>query len=155
MPHFGFGDWKRTSAERAAAFVLCASWLLAMSGCGSASHELETSPVNGRVTLDGQPLPSGYVFVLPERGRMAKGAIQSNGTFTLGTYRSDDGAQVGRHGVIVTEVPGDERTAAGAREKVRVSVPRRYANASTSGLVVDVQPGQRNEVELQLTNVGN
>jgi len=129
--------------------------LVALCGCGAPSHELETAPVRGRVTLDGAPLPSGYVFVLPKKGRMAKGTIQNDGAFTLSTYRQGDGAQVGCHSVIVTEVPSDERSVAGQGAIVRVPVPRRYAVASTSGLSVDVKSNARNEVELTLTNANN
>ena len=35
----------------------------ARSGCGKPAYQLETPPVHGKVTLDGQPLPSGYVVV--------------------------------------------------------------------------------------------
>jgi hypothetical protein len=126
-----------------AGVVLAAvAWL---TGCGRPSYQLETAPVRGTVTLDGQPLPSGYVFVTTLRGRMAKGKIQPDGTFTLSTYSEGDGAQVGTQTVIVTPVPPDERA------QKRVPIPERYGRAGTSGLTIDVKPGAENVIELKLT----
>ena len=128
-------------------FWIGAAVLSAAFGC-KPSHELETAPVRGTVTLDDKPLPSGYVFVSPPRGRMAKGAINEDGSFTVGTYRSDDGAQVGVHPAVVQPVPGDER--AGMDPARFVPSPPRYSAAASSGLTIDVKPGGENLVKLEL-----
>lgn len=122
--------------------------LLLLAGCGGASHELETATVSGTAKIDGEPLSSGYVYVLPSKGRMAKGIVQEDGSFVLGTYESDDGAQVGTHSVIVVPVPADE----GSRKPDRsaVKIPRKYAKASTSGLTVTVKSDDSNVLELNL-----
>ncbi|WP_145060455.1 hypothetical protein [Adhaeretor mobilis] len=122
--------------------------VIATLGCGSSSHELETAPVSGRVTLDGELLTSGYVFVTPSKGRGAKGAIQPDGTFVLGTYDSADGVQVGTHSVTINPVPRDE----GDRQRERVAIPRKYSQGKSSGLTVDVQAGENNKVEWALTS---
>jgi hypothetical protein len=101
------------------------------------------------VTLDGKPLPSGYVVVPTARGRMASGKIQLDGTFVLSTYEEGDGAQVGTHPVVVNEVPPDEFSSVPAVN--RVPIPPRYASAGTSGLQVTVIPGEENVLELVLT----
>lgn len=122
--------------------------LLLVPGCGGASHELETAAVSGTVKIDGRPLSSGYVYVLPSKGRMAKGIVQEDGSFVLGTYESDDGAQVGTHSVIVVPVPADE----GSRKPDRssVKIPRKYAKANNSGLTATVKSGDSNLLELDL-----
>jgi hypothetical protein len=119
------------------------------TGCGRPAYQLETAPVSGRVTLDGQPVTSGYVFVVPSKGRMAKGSIQPDGTFALTTYETGDGAQVGSHSVIVTPVPRDEGFS-GPRE--RNPIPAKYARAQTSGLTLDVKPDGNSEVLLELSS---
>lgn len=119
-----------------------------MAGCGGSSYELETATVSGTVTIDGQPLSSGYVYVLASKGRMAKGIIQEDGSFVLGTYDSDDGAQVGTHPVIVVPVPVDE--GAPRPDRNSITLPRKYTNARTSGLRVTVEPGDANRLELDL-----
>jgi hypothetical protein len=128
--------------------TLLAVFALTVAGCGPAAHELDTAPVSGRVTLDGQALPQGIVYVLPSKGRMAKGLIRENGSFELTTYDKGDGAQVGSHPAIVTALPSDELDA--GQKKMGVPVPKRYTQARTSGLTVDVQAGKNNEVEWAL-----
>ncbi|MEN1678300.1 MAG: hypothetical protein AAGJ46_01820 [Planctomycetota bacterium] len=132
---------------------LCAVAVLAplvftLVGCGS-SHELETARVKGHVTIDGVPATSGYVMVLPKKGRMAKGAIEQDGTFVLGTYRDSDGAQVGQHAAVVTPVPSDE---GGPRVKGGPKIPRRYHSASSSRLTVKVEPGGLDDWHIELSS---
>ena len=122
--------------------------VVATSGCGKPAYQLETAPVRGTVTLDGKPLPSGYVVVPTTRGRMASGKIQPDGTFVLSSYEDGDGAQVGTHPVIVNEVPPDEFS---PNTQQRVPIPPRYTSAGTSGLSVEVKPGEDNVLELKLT----
>jgi hypothetical protein len=119
-----------------------------MIGCGRPAHQLETAPVYGTVTLDGNPLPSGYVVVPTARGRMASGKIQPDGSFVLSTYEDGDGAQVGTHPVVVNEVAPDEFSSIPVQN--RVPIPPRYASAGTSGLQVTVKPGEENVLELTL-----
>ncbi len=136
--------------------IACCVWqwtsLIVLStatlGCGGASHELETAPVSGTVTLDGVPLTSGFVFVIPSRGRGAKGAIQSDGTFVLGTYESADGVQVGTHSLTVSPIPLDE----GESDPGGVVIPEKYSRGSSSQLTIEVKPGVDNQVELSLSS---
>lgn len=120
-------------------------------GCGKPAYQLETAQVRGTVTLDGRPLPSGYVVVLTTRGRMASGKLRPDGTFELTTYKEGDGAQVGTHPVVVNEVPPDELSSIPTQN--RVPIPARYATAGTSGLQVIVKPGEDNVLDLNLTTL--
>jgi hypothetical protein len=121
-----------------------------LMGCGKPAYHLEIALVSGTITLDGQPLPSGYVVVPTSRGRMASGRIQPDGSFVLSTYELGDGAQVGTHPVIVNEVPIDEFS---AEPRIKgPKIPARYGQAGTSGLQVEVKPGEDNRLELQLTS---
>ena len=122
--------------------------LAGVVGCGRPAYQLETAPVHGKVTLDGEPLPSGYVVVPTARGRMASGAIQPDGSFVLTTYDEGDGVQVGTHPVVVNEVPPDEFSSVAAPQ--RVSIPPRYTSAGTSGLQVEVKAGEENFLLLEL-----
>jgi hypothetical protein len=140
----------RAFARCAPSAALGITALATALGCGKPAYELETAPVQGKVTLDGEPLPSGYVVVPTARGRMASGRIQPDGTFVLSTYDEGDGAQVGMHPVIVNELPPDEFSPAPA--EVRVPIPTRYTSAGTSGLTIDVKPGEDNYLELNLTS---
>lgn len=69
-------------------------------GCGGNSEELLRSPVSGKVTLDGQPLPEGvirFVPVAPTKGPKVSVTIQQ------GEFVSDDehGPVVGEHRVEI------------------------------------------------------
>ena len=129
---------------------LCvAAMIPAMVGCGGQSFELETAPVSGVVTLDGQPLSEGLVQVLTPKGRSAKALIQSDGTFEMSSYGKQDGVQVGTFPVTVSILYRD-----GAEEnskKPSVEIPKRYSRPATSGLKVEVKSGQSNELQLSLT----
>jgi hypothetical protein len=124
--------------------------LAATAGCGRPAHQLETAPVSGSITLDGEPLPSGYVVVPTAKGRMASAKIQPDGTFVFTTYKKGDGVQVGIHPVTVDEVPRDEFSSVPAN--LRLPIPERYKSAGTSGLTVEVKPGEKNRIELHLVS---
>lgn len=121
--------------------------MLVVAGCGP-SHDAELADVQGIVTLDGQPVTAGYVYVTPSKGRLAKGAIQSDGSFVLGTYEESDGAPVGEHPVTVLPPPAVEGAAPPSGERM---IPARYAQAKTSGLVAKVDPSGTNDLQLELT----
>jgi hypothetical protein len=128
--------------------ICLAVLVAAASGCGKPAYQIETAPVRGMVTLDGRPLPSGYVVVPTTRGRMASGKIKPDGSFVLSTYEEGDGAQVGTHPLIVNEVPPDEFS---PKTGEHVPIPSRYASAGTSGLTTEVKPGEDNILTLELT----
>jgi hypothetical protein len=116
-------------------------------GCGKPSHQLDTAPFKGKVTLDGQPFGSGYVVFSTTRGRMSTGSIQPDGAFEMSTYEQGDGAQVGTHPVVITPIPSDEFVLG----QKPIPVPVRYTKASTSGLIAEVKSGEDNYQEFHLT----
>jgi hypothetical protein len=140
-------------------FAHCA-WMLLFSmtlfacfaGC---SQDTRVGSVNGIVRLDGQPLSKGTVRFVPASGRAASGKIQSDGTFTLGTFGESDGALIGAHqvAIIAYETEPLHRTSAGPPPPVKTTplVPKRYMSVSTSRLTADVKPGQ-NQFEFDLTS---
>ena len=127
--------------------------MFALAGCESDS---KVGSVQGVVRLDGKPLATGTVRFLPAAGRAASGKIQSDGTFTLGTYKESDGALVGKHqvAIIAFEVgPAPPRTEGGRPPPTPTKplVPKRYMAVGTSGLTAEVKPGD-NELEFDLTS---
>src|SRR5689334_20558006 len=82
---------------------------LTLVGCGGTGPEL--AKVRGRVEFDGKSLPkfeNAAVVFTPPGGRLAKGVIETDGTFELSTYQSGDGAAVGNAKVTVTAAVKDK-----------------------------------------------
>jgi hypothetical protein len=120
-------------------------------GCGQDS---KLGRVHGTVRLDGKPLTNGTVRFVPSAGRAATGTIQSDGTYTLGTYKTSDGALVGTHkaSIVASEAGSDSRPPYEApKQKSKSLIPERYMAAGTSKLTFDVKPGD-NTADFDLTS---
>lgn len=76
--------------------------LVAIAGCGDKNPP--TAKVTGKVTLDGKPVEGAVVTFMPENGgKPGVGRTNSDGTFSLTTFESDDGAVLGPHKITVTK----------------------------------------------------
>ena len=114
------------------------------------------APVEGVVTLDGEPLPAGRITFWPAGGRSGSGWIAEDGRFVIGTFQPDDGALVGRHRVSVTPAVQAEGQPDFDQDPPpsgwpRSKIPVRYSNPDSSGLAFDVKPGV-NRFEIDLTS---
>ncbi|WP_435020786.1 hypothetical protein TA3x_002020 [Tundrisphaera sp. TA3] len=84
---------------------LFAAALAVASGCGS-GNGLHLAKVRGTVTYKGEPIPYGTILFEPDAesgtaGPSAMGSIAGDGSFTLSTEESGDGAIVGTHRLAV------------------------------------------------------
>jgi hypothetical protein len=123
----------------AASGLFCLSFFLV--GCGDGRPK--RVPVSGRVTIDGKPLPAGFIQVCPANQRVATGNIGPDGRFQLTTFDPNDGCVVGKHPVAVSgrEVKGNA---------LLWHAPKKYSNMDTSELQVEVT-GPTDNVEINLT----
>lgn len=148
--------------------MLLGSWgllLLVAGGCGSGNT---TIPVEGVVTLDGQPLEGAAVNFVPDpKGRPAHGETDAAGKFQLSTFAPGDGAIPGVHKVGVSKIekpvgaPGltpdgkpqlsGPPTGLGPPPMPKALVPAKYLNPSTSGITVTVEKGME-AVKIELTS---
>jgi len=103
-------------------------------GCGEGHPP--TYPAGGTVTFpDGKLLSGGWVEFQPieaPQAVSARGAIEPDGTFRLGTFSPDDGALEGRHRVLV--VPPTPAVDIDAVEEIPEVIDPRYRRFETSGL---------------------
>lgn len=114
--------------------------LLASSGCDSRPTRV---PVAGRVLIDGQPLTTGFVRVIPENDRPATGEIGPDGRFVLTTFEGEDGCVLGTHRVEIIAKQSQGYTA------IKWLTPQKYQDATTSGLTITVEKPQENwEIQL-------
>jgi len=112
--------------------------------------------VSGKVTADGKPLDAGTVtFIATDNQRPnATGAIQPGGSYSLQTTEPGDGAVVGDYKVAVTDV--DSKTyntplPGMPVEKPKSAIPKKYQDASSSGLTAKVERGS-NTRDFELTS---
>lgn len=130
-----------------------------ITGCGRGSN---TAPVSGLVTLDGKPIAGAAVLFMPvEGGVPGRAATKDDGTFSLTTFKDDDGALVGRHRVAVSKVettgaaPGPDGASGkldGRQIRTTWLTPERYGTPTTSGLEATVERGSKNAFDFRLTS---
>jgi len=112
--------------------------LCILAGCGG-----KTVPINGRATFkDGSDVSvlQGYEVNLQAEGGGASsyGTIQADGTFQISTFGQNDGAVPGKHRATVTSPASPDPD----KPPPKPAIPPKYGAFETSGLTVEVQPGQ-------------
>lgn len=120
---------------------LCALMLLLVfiAGC---SESVERVPVKGKVLIDGQPLAHGTIQVAPEGARPAYGELNSDGEYSLMTYKENDGTVPGNHTATVTAIEIVDEW------HNKWHAPKKYSTPN-AGLTVEVRPdGTASDIEL-------
>jgi len=114
--------------------------------------------VTGQVTYRGQPLRFGTVVFEPEAGQYATGVIQPDGTFQMETRGEGEGVPVGKNKVRFVCFAGqDPKAKSGApRGEGLVMgnslIPKKYLSSDTSGIVVELKPGDKQEFVFRLAD---
>ena len=136
------------------ALVLAGIWT--WPGCSfddNAAARVTTFPVSGSVVMDdGKPLTGGTISFVPKEKTTvgATGKIAADGTFKLTTYSADDGAAEGTYKVRVE--PVYEELAKGKKGAPKMPFSSRFTDEDTSGLTVEVKPGENKLPPLRLDN---
>jgi hypothetical protein len=155
----------RPRLTSAVAEVIAAVILGNVSGCSSDDGIGTRYPVNGKVTLKGEPVAKGTVTFTPTDqggGRTATGDLQSDGSYTLTTATPRDGALPGKYRIAISAVEIDRsvtKNKTGGMYRVdllakaprKVLVPLKYGDPNASGLTAEVKP-QTNRLDFDLTD---
>jgi hypothetical protein len=140
---------------RPAAILVALASLLVLSGCRPSGEALV--PVAGKITYGGGPWPcGGMLFFTPAKSadavtvRPGWARFAVDGTFHATSFKEGDGLFPGRYRVAVQCWP--QSAASGEAPEQAVSpVDAKYSSPETSGLEVEVKPGQRSvTVELDV-----
>lgn len=118
--------------------------LLAASGCGSQTF----FPVSGKVLhKDGKPVTAGLVIFEPVSQKIsARGEIQPNGSFQLGTHTNNDGAMEGEYKVLIAPPPLPEEG-----KRLRSPIPAKYQSLESTPLKFTVtRDGSKNRFDIQV-----
>lgn len=130
--------------------------LAVVAGCSSSA----TVPVTGTVKhATGEPLSGGRVVFQPtgEGAQSARARILSDGTFRLGTFKTDDGAVPGVHKVaVVPAVPAEAGDDPEVIARYLSTVDRRYQSVQTTPLEFTVKnDGSTNHFDIILEPVNS
>lgn len=124
-------------------WVVCAG-LMICGGCGGKSGAplaVKVYEVKGSVLLaDGKPLNGGHVYLVPKEGLVAsEGAVGLDGTFTVSTSGSGEGAPPGEYKVRLE--PADATLLSGKKSAAGKKLPfaARYLDEDASGLTTIVK----------------
>lgn len=130
------------------------AFLLSVLGCVGCSDQLRTYPVSGKVKFNtGGPVHVGTVELKSrEHGVQARGAIESDGSFTLTTYEDGDGAVAGMHDCVVVQFVITEGVENYRASTIGVVNPK-YGSYASSGLSVEIKPESPNEVVIEVEGV--
>jgi hypothetical protein len=115
---------------------------LLLASCSRDSSRKPTYPVTGKVVLPGGKAPEHATVVLhpvdesdPEPVK-PRGKVAKDGTFTLTTYESQDGAPAGEYRVTVELWLASGRGDEGPTSRL----PAKYARPETSGITATIPP---------------
>jgi hypothetical protein len=124
--------------------VLTAALLSSIAGCRD-DGRLPTYAVTGKVVFsDGTPLPGGWIiFESPEHKLAARGIIEKDGTYRLGTYEQEDGAVAGRH--LVAIVPASPEGFDPDKTTAPPILDPKYSHMDRSGIEQEVQADGEND----------
>jgi hypothetical protein len=138
--------------------------LFGLWGCGVDRNRPKLARVTGKVSYKGKALDKGEVIFTPEKdkggasGLVATGKIESDGTFTLTTFDTDDGAILGQHVVTVNVPMQDIKELNKPRPDGSIpyilpkpGIPEKYLRGDSSPLryTVDDVPLNKFEIELK------
>ena len=108
-------------------------------GCSEPSVDSNRTTVAGAVTFDGKPLPAGKVlFESSEKGIATTAPIKD------GSY-STDRAPIGKVAVGVDTV-----SVKYGNPSQFVRIPAKYADTATSGMEIEIKPGENANVNFDL-----
>ena len=128
-------------------WLLVGGLLFALAGCGG----VKTYSVQGAITYkDGTPMPGGglitFTPVDPEVKMSARGTINEDGIYKMGTFGDTDGVPEGTYRVAIVPTPlrNPNRPPPGWPP-----LNKKYLNGSTSKLEYTVTRG-RNEFNIEV-----
>ena len=115
--------------------------VIALAGCTKGPIVV---PVSGQVLIDGKPLTTGHIQVIPTDERPATGTIGSDGKFRLSTYEEGDGVAPGTHQVVVM---GSKQL---SPTRTQHLIPPTYADPAASGLTATID-GPTDALKIELS----
>lgn len=140
--------------------LLCGLGFIA--GCGGDPSLPKLGKVWGKVSLNGKSVDSGHIVFTPiqgkggDTGQTATGEIESDGSYTMTTFNTGDGAILGQHTVtVVLTEKGFEMPKPKADGTIDYKLPKKigpskYASVEKSPLKCTVvEAGTNFDIEMK------
>jgi len=139
--------------------------LLAAAGCGGdqwVEGRPKTVSAKGTLTLNGAPVDGATIVLSPAEAALGQGTsasalTASDGSFSLSAFPPNDGAVPGKYFASVTkkENPPVQAPAAGSHDEKappppKDLLPKKFSDAKTSGLVVEIPPDGKTDIKIEL-----
>jgi hypothetical protein len=129
---------------------------LAMAtGCGDGEDRIDTHPARGAAMFESKPMTDALITLHPVSGEpktrhlLPRGVVDAEGNYTLGTYRTADGAPVGDYKVTVVWTPeGDNGIV--RPDMSGDKLQGRYARADKSDIRVTIKEGDNTLPPIEL-----
>jgi hypothetical protein len=132
------------SNNRVVAAVIVAL-LVVISGCGHS----EFAPLTGRVTLDGNPLPTAVITFISDGGTSGYANVDSSGRY-IAKSGSDEGLKPGKYKIIVVANKPEVITDRKEAKIPQPITPPRYADPTKSGFEYNLtEAGGTYDLELK------
>lgn len=126
--------------------ILIVGLLALACGCNSGRQS-----VTGKITYDdGQPVTAGTVIAeatIDGKIVSVQSNIESDGSFRLGGGSPGDGALPGSYRVLITTPTLSDFDKAQGK---RPALDGKYGSFESSGITLDVKPGQKNDLEIKV-----
>lgn len=149
---YGRGGWPGASVQfrlTRIALVLLASLAI---GCGGTASSEKLYPVQGKVTCQGKPVVRGVVIFSstnPDSGTFT-GQIQQDGSYSLASIQSNDGAPAGEYVVAVRAFEDTGPATELSTVQPRALVPTQYVSLETTPVRKTVQESKLNQIDIDL-----
>ena len=120
-------------------FVLCF-----MIGCGG------NPKIKGKVVFsdDKTPLTQGVVNFVSDKG-IARGELDKEGNFVIGSVKANDGLPPGNYRIYLTNTELYKTDAAGNLAGIEYLIDKKYEEANTSGLTLEVKKSMTYDIEVE------
>lgn len=122
---------------------LCLFILVCLAGCG------KNSGLSGKVVFsdDKTPVTQGLVNFVSDKG-VARGEIQKDGTYVVGSLKANDGLPQGDYKVYITSSAKKMTDKKLGMVKMENQIDKKYEDAKTSGLTVKVEKTMTYDIEV-------
>jgi hypothetical protein len=132
----------KKSMKRIAAFSLLALLVCCFASCGKTTTQLATYEVKGQILQNGRPVPHATVvfhpsFELGPEVSKPRATTNEDGTFTISTYATADGAPEGEYKVTV-----EQWTTTKPEEGPKSRLDPKFGKPDQSGISVRVASGK-------------